>query len=353
MSASTVDRGPVSRRSSRARERRQVVTERGVANRAPVVLGDPVEGDGDRHGYTRSPKLRSSRSNRRVGSDEQHERDGESTRGDDGIGPVALGDDVAEAVDGARNGIGDAVDGLPRLVKQAQGPDDRADKQPHLEQERQCVPHVAVVDVQRPEDEPHRGGGRDQHHDQNRQGHPRQGRPLAEQRRHHEQHPERGGEVDQRRTDRAERNGLAREVDLAQQHLVRDEALGRRRGRRVDVRPARHARQREQQVWRLASRRNAREPTEYEREDKRGKHGLDERPAHANHGLLVLHLHRAHREGPQHLAVVPQLLEVGAGEAAPFGRDLDQRLGHRGLVGLRYGRGPGQAHRWSAAQRPS
>src|SRR5205085_4879606 len=119
---------------------------------------------------------------------------------------------------------------------------------------------------------------------------------------------------------------LGGEGDLAQERLVRDEALARERGRAREVGPARHSREREEER-RHALARDAAVAEEEEREDDRREDGLDDRPADADRRLLVLHLHLAQDERPQHLAEVPELRERVARQPAGAADDLEH--GHR------------------------
>src|SRR5680860_314556 len=98
-----------------------------------------------------------------------HERRRRRDRGEDKIGSLVVQEAPPHPVDHSRDRVHRDVDVLPRLVDLIHPVDDRGEKQPELEQERDGVAHVAQVhgqpgDEQRDAEREHQQDREQRHH---------------------------------------------------------------------------------------------------------------------------------------------------------------------------------------------
>ena len=185
--------------------------------------------------------------------------------------------------------------------------DHRRDEHQGLHEERQDLPNVAKLDVERGEERTQPGRG---HPDEEEHRH---GEQHAAQRRgnvvvDHQRDEDEAREEEVRDADerRRERSDQPREVDLGDDALIVDQAVARVRERRAEDVPVEQPDEREDRVVPVG-RGDAGHLVEEEREDDHQEERLEDRPARADHRLLVADLEVAPGEEVEELAVGPEL----------------------------------------------
>ena len=213
---------------------------------------------------------------------------------------------------------------MPGLAADVGGEDAR--EEPDLDQERHDVLDVAVGDVERrePEADPERGHEREQEQARHHQ-HGDRPRGEAVGGEHDDEDREGDREVDETREHGGDRRREPREVDLAQQVRVADEARRRLRHRAREERPGHEAGEVERQPGDPGL---LRVRVEEERHHDHQEQRLEDGPGDPERGLLVADEDVPPGEEEEELAVAPELAEAEAGKALRRAEDLDGGLAH-------------------------
>ena len=223
----------------------------------------------------------------------------------------------AKSVDDADHRI-EGISKTPLLRNDAGAEADRRHIEAELHDERNDVAKIAILDVER----------RDPHAD-TEAGHERDGREHRQQQnlpaRHelvpdHQRHEDREADekIDEGDHHRRDRHDQPREIHLADQIGIADEAvrgIGQCGGKEA---PGQHAGKHHQRIGRRAVRRQLGQLAENDGEHHHGQERPDERPGSPDHRLLVAHGDVAPGQDLKKLAVLPQVAPIVALSAAGF-----------------------------------
>ena len=225
---------------------------------------------------------------------------------------LAAEDAPAEAVDDADHRI-EGIEQPPLLRDDARAEADGRDIEPELHDERNDIAEIAVLDVERGDPQSRPDAGDEGEQDEGRAA---AGSAIRARTGTRPSSPTRMTKVIRKSTKAtttvAVGHDQPREIDLADQIRIADQAARRLAEAGREERPRQHAGEHHQRVGRVAIRRQLGDSAEDDGEDNHGQERPDHRPGSADHRLLVAHRQIAPSEHIEQFAITPQIAPIVA-----------------------------------------